>query len=121
MNAFQGLILRHVSSGKAVTKPEWNEPPVICGYNDARARVGGEVLVEMVPIRANAQSVSTAGSLPLVVKRAYEQGIVIACLTDLAPHWSGGLTDWGMQTIRLLNGTEVGDSFLKFVQFLVEA
>jgi len=120
INAFQGLVVSHQANGNAVTLPDWDKPPIICGYNDAMAKSGTDILVNMVEITADRDKVQTGQQRPLVVKGSYEQGTAIACLTDLAPHWSGGLTDWG-QPIQLPNGVQVGDSYLKFVQFLIEA
>jgi uncharacterized membrane protein len=119
VNAYQGLILERKSSGKAVTQPDWDKPPVICGYNSATVKPGAEVLVSALEIITDGRTVQIGQQLPLVVKGIYEKAVVIACLTDLAPHWSGGLTDWG-QPIRLPNGVQVGDSYLNFVQFLLE-
>jgi uncharacterized membrane protein len=120
VNAFQGLIVSGRKRGRA-SEPDWAKPPIICGYNDAKAKHAAEVLVEMLPIKASLHGIEFGSSLPLVVKGVYQQGTVVACLTDLAPHWSGGLTDWGSKTIALTSGIEVGDSFLKLVQFLLRA
>lgn len=120
VNASQGLLIRHRSSGQATTEPDWSRPPVICGYNTATAKDGTEVLLAMQEIIADNQSLRTGETHPLVVKGNHGNGTTIACLTDLAPHWSGGLTDWG-KAIQLSNGVQVGDSYIKFVQFLLEA
>ncbi|HEY4161364.1 MAG TPA: glutamine amidotransferase, partial [Candidatus Saccharimonadales bacterium] len=120
VNASQGLLVRHQSSGQARTEPDWNKPPIICGYNAATAKEGAETLAAMQEIVADRSSLRTGEIRPLVVKGDYGSGVTIACLTDLAPHWSGGLTDWG-EPVQLPNGVQVGDSYIKFVQFLLEA
>jgi uncharacterized membrane protein len=120
INAAQGLVLRHQSSGLAVNEPDWGKPPVICGYNEALAKEGTETLVTMQEIIADNQGLRAGRSHPLVVKGSFGEGTTVACLTDLAPHWSGGLTDWG-EPVQLSNGVQVADSYIKFVQFLLEA
>jgi uncharacterized membrane protein len=120
VNAYQGLVVRHESSGLATVEPNWVKPPIVCGYNRAAAREGNETLVTMQEIVADDHGLSAGETLPLVVKGSYGKGTTIACLTDLAPHWSGGLTDWG-EPVQLPNGVQVADSYIKFVQFLLEA
>jgi uncharacterized membrane protein len=120
VNAPQGLVVRQEAIGNASVQPDWDKPPIICGYNDATAKPGTNVLVNMLEIVADRTSVQIGRQRPLVIKGSYEQGTTIACMTDLAPHWSGGLTDWG-EAVQLSNGVQVGDSYLRFVQFLLEA
>lgn len=121
VNAPQGLLLNMIQTGNAVTQPNWGMPPVICGYNNAKAKEGADVLVEMRAIQSDGHHVSFGDSMPLVIRGQHKQGITVACLTDLAPHWSGGVTDWGEEFMHLPNGVDVGSSYLRFVQFLVEA
>lgn len=120
VDAFQGLILHQKDNGYATTLPDWSKPPVICGYNTASAKPHTETLVTMAEIVADQSTIGLGQERPLVVKGSHEQGTTVACMTDLAPHWSGGLTDWG-EPVQLPNGTQVGDSYVKFVQFLLEA
>src|SRR5205823_435883 len=103
-----GLILSFIQKGNATVEPDWHTPPVICGYNEAQAKEDALVLVGMKPLHSDGKSVIFGEELPLVVHRNHSAGSVIACLTDLAPHWSGGLTDWGSSRIKLSTGAEVG-------------
>jgi len=40
-------------------------------------------------------------------------------MTDLTPHWCGGLVDWGKNRKRL-KSVEVGDMYGKFIRLLLE-
>lgn len=121
VNAYQGLVMQYLASGEAKTQPDWDMPPIICGYNEAEAKPGTEVLVNMVEVVANRSELKNGDAHPLVIKGSYGEGVTMACMTDLAPHWSGGLSDdWG-EPVQLPNGVQVGDSYIKFVQFLMEA
>lgn len=118
-NVPQGLIVSIDSSLKS--HPDAAEllrepPPVICGYNNAPPKPGAQVLVWMNPIASDGNTVRFLERIPLVVKH----GSSVACLTDLAPHWCGGLVDWGGRRLSLAP-VEVGRAYPVFVQFLLTA
>ena len=98
---------------------EWSFPPVICGFNQAEPKNNSEVLVWMNPIKTDGARITLGDRLPLVIKGEYGKGRTIACLTDLAPHWCGGLVDWGEKRLKLA-AVEVGDKYTDFIKFLVE-
>ena len=60
---------------------------------------------------------------PLFVLGSHGRGQVGALMTDLAPHWVGGLVDWGKRRIRIQLthkvGIEIGENYLKFVTELI--
>jgi len=52
------------------------------------------------------------------------KGRVACFMTDFAPHWAGGLLDWGSKRIRIQNRqkqlvVEVGNSYIKLIQQIV--
>jgi len=61
---------------------------------------------------------------PLLVVGQYGKGRTAAFATDLAPHWVGGLVDWG-EGARITAEApdswrvEVGDYYAKFVRNLI--
>lgn len=120
VNAHQGLIIHAVKAAHTKTQPDWNKPPVVCGYNAAQPKQGAKVLVEMHELESDGKNVHFGKNLPLVVCGKHRQGTVVACLTDLTPHWSGGMTDWGHERVHVPGDVEVGDSYPKFVQFILE-
>jgi uncharacterized membrane protein len=49
----------------------------------------------------------------LLVVHDHRNGRVLALTTDVAPHWVGGMVDWGSR-IRI-NGSELGDNYIRFL------
>jgi uncharacterized membrane protein len=120
LNVPQGLVLFPDPDLQSQIFLNWNEPPVICGYNQALPVDKAQVLVWMKAIQTDGTRISLKKPVPLVIKSRYGKGTVLACLTDLAPHWCGGLVDWGSKRL-VLPHVEIGDMFLLFIQFLLEA
>lgn len=120
MNAAQGLVLFPDPGLKTELYLDWNEPPVICGYNQALPREKARVLIWMKPVQTDGSRITLKAPLPFLIKGLYGKGTAMACLTDLAPHWCGGLVDWGKRRLRLSH-VEIGEMFLLFVQLLLEA
>jgi uncharacterized membrane protein len=119
-NMPQGLVIRrsdHVDLEPALSR---SEPPVICGYNAASAKKSAQVIIDMSPVRSDGRDIKLGGPIPLVITQSYEKGNVTACLTDLAPHWSGGLVDWGRDRVTLSTGREVGSDYPSFLKLLLE-
>ena len=123
----------------------WDHPPGIGGYNRVRPRAGAEVLlsarhvtVELRPAEAGAgadEGAATDGGsdhryvftpgerAPLLVVGRYGRGRVAALTTDVAPHWVGGLVDWGPERVvaRAPGAPEidVGSWYAEFLTRLV--
>jgi uncharacterized membrane protein len=119
VNASQGLVLSQAGYAPH-SLLDWQHPPIICGHNKVELKEGVEVLVWAKSVKSDGSSISLADPQPLVVKGKYNKGTVIACMTDLAPHWCGGLVDWGSKRLSLQN-VEVGDMYVQFVRFLLQA
>ncbi len=120
VNAPQGLVLVADAELKSNLPLDWQTPPIICGYNAVEAKDGVQHLVWAHPVQSNGVTISLLQAVPLVVKHTQGQGSVVACMTDVAPHWCGGLVDWGNER-RALEHVEVGDMYLQFIRFLLEA
>lgn len=96
----------------------FREPPVICGLNEIRPKKGSEVLL----VARNL--VGHAKEYPVLVVQ--EQGGIktAAFSSDLAPHWCGGLVDWGRRRLKLRLGSplfvEVGDRYVALVSGLLK-
>lgn len=118
-NVSQGLILLPDKKLNNKINLNWSKPPIICGYNKTQPKKNSSILVWMRPIHSNGNSISLSQPIPLLVKQKYGLGITLALMTDVAPHWCGGLVDWGKRRIKLKH-VEIGDMFLKFIRFLLE-
>lgn len=104
---------------------DFKNPPVICGLNHLIPRKESLTILEAKRITVNKignLKLERHGRPLLVVNR--NAGLRTAALaTDLAPHWCGGLVDWGRKSkkIKVKNGIyiEVGDMYVRFVASLL--
>ena len=94
----------------------FKNPPVICGLNQVRPKKNSIVVLK-------ARRLQDKKEFPLLVIHRGPRLRTAALATDLAPHWSGGLTDWGPKRRRLpVRGgiqVEVGDRYLRLVSSLL--
>lgn len=101
------------------------DSPGIGGFNRLKAGNGAEVLLESQIYRASAESSGLhhfepiADKAPLLVVGSYGEGRSCAWASDVAPHWVGGLVDWGPERIEArgkgIAGTvEVGNLYAEF-------
>ena len=106
----------------------WNQPPGIGGYNAIAPKPGTTTLLTSVRF-----AVYRAGSgtdfrfipgeeIPLLVVGQHGRGRVAALATDVAPHWVGGLVDWGDRRItqEVAGGSvEIGNWYAQFFHNLL--
>lgn len=118
VNAPQGLLLEKDLNLTSELPIDWQHPPVICGYNAVEVKPDARVLVWLRPIQYDGSEIILLEKQPLLIIEKCFQGISVSCVTDLAPHWCGGLVDWGSER-RSLGHNEVGDMYIQFVQFLL--
>lgn len=91
----------------------FDEPPVITGYNRFKPRGNARVIIEAY------SGWHEQLTVPILVTGDYGQGRVAAWATDLAPHWSGGLTDWGGDPQHVGEGEELGWAYIELLQRVV--
>jgi hypothetical protein len=81
----------------------WDQPPGIGGLNAITAKPNAQTLLTAVRFsarQAGGQFQFTRGDeIPLLVVGQYGRGRTAALATDVAPHWVGGLVDWGDQRV----------------------
>lgn len=94
----------------------FKDPPVICGVNQIRPQKNSNVLLK-------ARRIKDQKEFPLLIINSNPERRIAAFTTDLAPHWCGGLVDWGSRRMRLkVTGkiqVEVGDQYVQFVSSLL--
>ncbi len=98
--------------------------PVICGLNELKARSSGRVLLSARELRVNQGRIAATGrEFPLLTISRDPSRRVAAFATDFAPHWCGGLVDWGRKRLTLpVNSrirVEVGGDYARFIVNLV--
>jgi uncharacterized membrane protein len=110
----------------------FKDPPVICGLNQFRPKRNGQVILtarRIVPpsffsLRKAGGGLRWGEEYPLLVIDSNPKRRIAALATDLAPHWCGGLVDWGRTSVRLrVRGgiwVEVGDRYVRLVSSLLK-
>ena len=90
------------------------DTPVICGINQVLPKAKAEIALTARRLRDNRE-------FPLLVFSCEYRTAAFA--TDFAPHWCGGLVDWGKKSVRLpvAKGIqiEIGETYLQFASQLI--
>lgn len=128
VNCDQPALVRQVSAHLAVDGLPWlDRPPTIGGFNRFQARSNATVLLEIDRLRPSfhegAWSVELIETHPLLVMGSHRKGVTAALATDVAPHWVGGLVDWGTERVAAraasADAIEVGDLYARFFKQLL--
>ena len=98
----------------------WGSSPTVCGFNRVTPKKGSITLLSLKEIMPNGRDSVEGVRLsskehPLLVVGSYKAGRTLALTTDVAPHWVGGMVDWGKRRIKVGN-CEVGDKYIQFLQ-----
>ena len=105
----------------------WDQPPTVGGLNRVRAKSTSTVVLEAVPFQViqenQAFTFQPQPSFPALVVGQHGEGRTAAFLSDIAPHWVGGLVDWGASRVTAqavgAPAIEVGSDYAKFWQQLL--
>jgi hypothetical protein len=97
-------------------------PPCIGGFNRLRPKPAAQLILETQRFHAvrdgNDVRFELTGCDPLLVVGRCGRGRVAALATDVAPHWVGGLVDWGAGRVAAqapgAEAVEVGDLYARF-------
>jgi uncharacterized membrane protein len=81
------------------------ELPVIGGFNEVKAKTNAVAILSVqrfnVSKAGNAFAFISQGISPLLVVGTCGKSRVAAFMSDVAPHWVGGLVDWGKKRITV--------------------
>ncbi len=105
-------------------------PPVICGMNRITPKKQSKVLLTANPIKTQQNVAKRKMRMtferkghPLLVVDSNPGKRIAAFATDFAPHWCGGLVDWGKKVLKLSVNSEiqiqVGDYYVDFIASLL--
>jgi uncharacterized membrane protein len=128
VNCDQPALVRCVEDHPITTDLPWkSRPPVIGGFNRFVPRPFSETLLEVDRCRAlregNAWRLEALETHPLLVVGSHGAGRTAALATDVAPHWVGGLVDWGSGRVAAqaagADAVEVGDLYARLFQQLI--
>jgi hypothetical protein len=124
LNWCQGLVPEVVSAHPVLKGLPWNRPPMVCGCNRVKPKPGADVVLALRKLQIKKGNLSLGKeSLPLLVLGNYGKGKTGAVTTDFAPHWVGGMVDWGARrvTAQAKGGkkVEVGNHYVTFIRNLL--
>ena len=121
-NVPSGLVAWPSAGHALVDGLSFRRPPVIMGYNAVLARSTSTVVLSAWEMRFRGRGKTPVSDLgaarPLLVIGQHGAGHTAAFTTDVAPHWCGGLVDWGRGRIRA-GDAEVGEVYVEFIRRLL--
>lgn len=121
-NLPSGMVLWPSAAHPLVDGLNFRRPPCVVGYNAVTPRANAHVLLHGIEIkvagRGKTPQVSGGSERPMLVAGEAGQGRTLAFCSDLAPHWCGGLVDWGRARVEVA-GIEVGEIYLEFILRMV--
>ncbi len=125
-NSAQPCLVEKVCEHPILDGLPWDEPPGIGGYNLVSAKPNAQTLLWAVHYSVRWQGgefdFRRGQSVPLFVVGSHGQGRTAALATDVAPHWVGGLVDWGDRRVHqeIPGGfIEVGNWYAEFFRNLL--
>ncbi len=124
LNWCQGLVPQVVSPHPVLKGLPWDQPPMVCGCNRVKPKRGTQVALALRKLEIKKGNLSLGKeSLPLLVLGSFGKGKTGAVTTDFAPHWVGGMVDWGTRrvTAQAKGGkkVEVGNHYVAFIRNLL--
>jgi len=119
VNCFAPCLVEKIKEHKILgTLPFEENPPGIGGYNLLKSKPDSDTILlarrfKASYVNGNFAVTSLEDPDPLLIVSSYKQGRVCAFATDAAPHWVGGLVDWGNSRVKAqgpgANPIEVGN------------
>ena len=105
----------------------FSNPPSVCGLNRVEVKPTAHVILSARPIESSPGKIPnirlSRSTYPLLIVDGEPKRRVAALTTDVAPHWSGGLVDWGLRRVTLKPAAgvsvEVGDRYVCWLSGLI--
>lgn len=112
------------NSGSFLKSRWFQNTPAICGMNHVFPKSNSKILLTAKKILSDGKKIRfDSKEYPLLIVSQNQTNRVAALTTDLAPHWCGGLVDWGTTTEKLpVNSkiqVQVGNYYIAFVSSLL--
>ena len=121
VNSAHPAVVRRVATHPAIGSLEFDPSPSIAGFNRVTSKSESqEVLVVERYLATREDGFSLIDRNPLLVCGLAGRGRTAALMTDVAPHWVGGLVDWGESRIEIDRfGVDVGDRYIDLLGSLL--
>jgi uncharacterized membrane protein len=133
INCDQPAVIAKASDHPILEGLPWDErPPTVGGFNRIAPKPDAQVLLEVQRFETRREGNNGAADWkfrpidrhPLLVVGRHGQGRTAALATDIAPHWVGGLVDWGNDGRVCAEAPkswqiEVGACYAKFINNLL--
>jgi uncharacterized membrane protein len=119
-----GVILPQRNWDQGFKRARFKNGPLIGGYNKVVPKPGSKTLLAVRDLQVNLPKIGLSKKeYPLLVAGCSGKGRTVCYMSDLAPHWAGGMVDWGQRKIKIENVAgcfmEVGQEYISFIQSLV--
>ncbi len=125
-NSAQPCLINQVAEHPILHDLPWDQPPGIGGYNAITPKPDAQTLLTAVrfSVRRPGRDFQfvRGAEAPLLMVGRHGYGRTAALATDVAPHWVGGLVDWGDQRITQKvteDSIEVGNWYARFFRNLL--
>lgn len=125
-NAAQPCLIEKAVDHEILRGLPWDRPPGIGGFNAFIPKPSSQTLLCSVQFSVQAKESEfefvRGPSAPLLVVGVWGKGRTAALATDVAPHWVGGLVDWGDRRITqpVPGGfVEIGNWYAEFFRNLL--
>lgn len=119
-NCAQPCLVQKAAEHPILEGLPWDRPPGIGGFNAFAAGPDSQTLLYGVPFAAAWDGLdftfARGDAVPLLVVGQREAGRTAALATDVAPHWVGGLVDWGDRRVS----QEVAGGLVEFGNWYAE-
>ena len=126
-NCPQSCVIWQEADHPLLTGLPWDRPPSIGGFNAIAPKPGAATLLSarQFNVRRAGDSLefTPRADSPLLVVGQYGPARTAALATNVAPHWVGGLVDWGdRRIVQQVAGTqiEVGNWYAQFLRNLLD-
>lgn len=120
-----GAFITIHQSHPVLNAKSFENPPAIMGINEVRPKKKSiTVLTAKRILKVGNHATLDPIEYPLLVIDSNPAKRIAAFTTDFAPHWCGGMVDWGKSSVKLPVNTkinvEVGNDYIDFVTRLLK-
>src|SRR3989338_365414 len=122
-NFSSGALMAQNQKHKMFQSVNFKNAPILCGLNEVSLKKNSMVLLNAKHIHFSNSGLVLKGEVPLLVVDSNSQDRCAAFTCDIAPHWCGGMVDWGSKRMKLSVNSkikiEVGDQYVRFFTALI--